>query len=90
MNGLTTIAALPTAGGCRAELIADGAKANTANARDGIFVNGLDVASGPDQSAVSVMNAGQITHTITLGGVATRQMILNAIRRSQRYGSGML
>lgn len=56
VNGLTTIAALPTAGGCKAALSADKAKANEPSYASGGIVVNVDLARSPDSFAMGLMS----------------------------------
>jgi hypothetical protein len=56
MNGLTTIAALPTAGGCKAALSAEKAVANVKPKAINVIVYNVDLAGAPDSFALGLMS----------------------------------
>jgi hypothetical protein len=56
MEGLTTIAALPTAGGCKAALSAEKAAANVKAKASGLIVYNVDLAGAPDSFAMGLMS----------------------------------
>jgi len=48
---------------------------------------GVDLAAGPSQTGVAVVHDCRVVHNFTVGEVATREMVLGAIRRNKHYGS---
>jgi hypothetical protein len=75
MNGLTTIAALPTAGGCKAELSADKSKANTPTYAVGALLKGADLASAPDLCSIAMAHRGKVIYSFTVGDVASVEVV---------------